>query len=159
MLNFRFADIKDAKVYYFWANDPVSRENSYNRNEIKYSDHINWFKNKLNSGLCFFYLFLNEEKIPVGQVRIEKNEDKNVKEAIISLSVDSKFRGRGFGKEMVEIATDDFLNKHKEYKVLAYVFTNNLASAKCFLNAGYVLNDEKPVHNIPSYIFFKENLS
>jgi spore coat polysaccharide biosynthesis protein SpsF len=155
MLSFRFADVNDGVLYYNWANDPTSRENSYHKNEIKYSDHMNWFTNKLNSKLCFFYLFFNDENIPAGQVRIEKNADENSKEAIISVSVDFKFRGKGFGKEMIRTATDDFLNKFIEYKVIAYVFSKNMSSYKSFINAGFNLVEEKIISGIQSYILFK----
>lgn len=157
MLTFRFADINDVMLYYNWANDSVARKNSYNKGEIKYADHVNWFTNRLNSKLCFFYLFVNGDNTPVGQVRIEKKDNKFLKEAVISISVDAHFRGKKLGEEMLKLATDAFLEQNIGYQVIAYVFSNNLASYKSFINAGYNLVGEKMVNGIASYILKKTN--
>lgn len=155
MLKFRFANIEDISLYYKWANEPVSRENSYNKGEIDFVNHVNWFTSKLNSKDCFFYLFFNEEEKPVGQVRIEKKEEL-LKQAVISLSVETNCRGKGYGSEMIKLATDDFLDKFKGFLIIACVFKSNIASYNSFIKAGYMLEYEKVINDIPSYIFLKK---
>ena len=55
MLAFEIADINNAHLIYQWANDPIARENSYNKEPIKYSDHLVWFKEKIKSVLPWFW--------------------------------------------------------------------------------------------------------
>jgi RimJ/RimL family protein N-acetyltransferase len=86
-LKFRYAVLDDSDLYYAWANDLIVRKNSFNSTEINYEHHVNWFSNKLSSKDCLFYLFLNEENTPVGQVRIDKSND----EIVIGISIDEKF--------------------------------------------------------------------
>src|SRR6185436_6613216 len=114
-LHFRFANESDVDLYFKWANDSLVRENSFNQKLISYEDHVKWFKSKLASNDCLFYLFLNEENVPVGQVRIDKND-----EIVVGITVDEKFRGKSLGVEMLKMACSDFLSKKPDSTIVAY---------------------------------------
>ncbi|MDX2171932.1 MAG: GNAT family N-acetyltransferase [Bacteroidota bacterium] len=150
-LKFRFAKSNDVDLYYKWANDLLVRHNSFNTSEIKYEQHINWFANKLNSKDCFFYLFLNEENTPVGQVRIDKSND----EIVIGISIDEKFRGNGLGFNMLNQACDDYLFKYPEAKIFAYIKEENIASINQFSKAGFIKVENLKVNECKSYKFQK----
>lgn len=132
-LHFRFANETDTDLYYKWANDPTVRKNSFNSDEINYSDHVAWFHNKLKTKDCFFYLFLNSKNEEVGQVRIDKSNN----ETIIGISIDEKFRGHGFGAEMLRQSTADYFKKSREKYIVAYIKNENTASIKQFTKAGF----------------------
>ncbi|MFI5220315.1 MAG: GNAT family N-acetyltransferase [Bacteroidia bacterium] len=132
-LHFRFANTNDVDLYYEWANDPLVRSQSYRNNEINYNDHVKWFNEKLRSDDCKFYLFVNENNIPVGQVRIDKSNEK----VIIGISIDEKFRGKSFGNKMLLMATDHYLAEHPGASIYAYIKTNNVASYHAFKKAGF----------------------
>lgn len=131
-IDFRKASIEDVGIYYHWANDDLVRKNSYEQQKISFEDHIDWFKKKLSSSDCFFYLFLTDQT-PVGQVRIENKTD----ETVIGISIDSKFRGQGLGARMLEMACKDYLTKFPQTKIFAYIKENNIPSYKIFKEAEF----------------------
>lgn len=132
-IHFRFAKESDIDLYYEWTNDQLVRSNSFNQNKVEYSNHVKWFLNKLNSPECFFYLFYNAENKPVGQVRIDKNEN----EIVIGISIDEKFRGKSLGCEMLLKSTNDYLKKHSDSTITAYIKIENKASLAIFKKAGF----------------------
>lgn len=150
-LTFRFAGLKDVDLYYNWANEPSVRENSYNQNEIKYEDHVNWFTKKLNSVNCKFYVFFDSKDEPVGQVRIEKGD-----EVVIGISVDPKHRGKNYASQMLILATNDYLNKDTSAIIYAYIKLDNKASYKSFKNAGFIDQGEVIVSGYESYKLYKK---
>lgn len=129
----RLAELSDVDLYYKWANDLLVRQNSFNSEEINYQQHVNWFTNKLNSSECYFFLFLNYQNIPVGQIRIDESNN----EKIIGISIDENFRGKGYGVEMLNMACFHYLSKFPNEEIIAYIKENNIASINQFSKAGF----------------------
>jgi RimJ/RimL family protein N-acetyltransferase len=152
MLKFRKASIEDVKLFFNWANDTLVRSNSYQKETITYKDHVKWFDNQVKNDDIFFYVFLNEFNIPIGQVRINKSGDNK---AVIGLMVGAEFRGKGFAKEMIQKASEDFLTLNHTFTILAYIFKTNKSSLKSFTNAGYELLNEEIIKKVPSFILYK----
>jgi len=150
-LKMRMATAADVDLYFNWANDKVVRENSFNSSEINYEQHVKWFTNKLSSKDCFFYLFLNEQNVPVGQVRIDKTNE----EVVIGISIDEKQRGKGFGVQMLNKATTEYLNQFPEAKIIAYVKEENIASLKLFTSANFIKIEDVKVGEYKSQKFQK----
>ncbi|MCG2616071.1 GNAT family N-acetyltransferase [Terrimonas sp. NA20] len=157
MLRFRLAELNDADLYYRWSNEKQTRQNSYNQDVIPYESHIKWFEERIRSDDAYMYLFLNEQDIAIGQVRIERSKGPDAGMAVIGLSVDSEQRGKAYSAEMLQIATADFLSKNAGYSIHAYVFVSNEASYKSFLRAGYKLIEKKLEKGILSYILEKKS--
>ncbi len=151
-IHFRFAKESDVDLYYEWTNDHLVRSNSFNQNKVEYSNHVKWFLNKLNSPECFFYLFMNAEHKAVGQVRIDKNE----KEIVIGISIDEKFRGKSLGSEMLLQSTDDYLKKHSNSTITAYIKTENKASLAIFKKAGFSHEELTTEQGNQSYKLYKK---
>ena len=147
MLKFRKALSKDCELYYEWTNDPEVRKYSYKSEDISFENHCRWFESKLKSNDTILLVFSNEEDENVGQVRIESKEN----EAIIGISIDSKFRGMGLAKEMLIESSAFYLKSYPQNKIFAFVKKDNFASYKSFLSAGYKLFEECEVETIPSY--------
>ena len=151
-IHFRFAKESDVDVYYKWTNDPLVRSNSYNQDSVEYDNHVKWFLSKLNSKACHFYLFFNEENIPVGQVRIDTNE----KETVIGVSIDEAFRGKSIGSEMLKKSTEDYLHKHPSAIIAAYIKQENTASYNIFKKAGFSNEEIVSEQGIKSYKLYKK---
>lgn len=149
MLEFRYANANDVDLFYKWVNDETARQNSYNSKPIQYTDHVNWYNKRLNSGEAHFYIFIDRGN-PVGQVRFEKGEGEF--ESIISVSVDKDHRGKGYSSKMLKVASEDFVGKHNSHTIIAYIFKTNPASYKSFLKAGYKPHEEELVKGVDSYI-------
>jgi RimJ/RimL family protein N-acetyltransferase len=132
-LHFRFASESDVDLYYRWANDEEVRKNSFNQEEVIYENHVKWFHSKLASKDCFFFLFLDKDNIPVGQVRI----DKSAEETVVGISIDKQFRGRSLGAEMLKQATNAYFKEVPSSVVIAYIKQDNLSSFSIFKKAGF----------------------
>ncbi len=144
-IEFRKPTMEDAKLYFDWANDEVVRKNSYAQETISYEDHLAWFKRKLASPDCFFYLFI-EQKQPAGQVRIEKKEN----ETVVGISIDSKYRGKGLGSVMLEAACADYFSKFPKDTIYAYIKESNLPSCAIFKTARFTNEQTVMVNGVKS---------
>jgi RimJ/RimL family protein N-acetyltransferase len=145
-LQMRMAEEKDTELYYHWTNDKLVRINSYQDKHISHAEHVKWFTKKLKSPDCFFYLF-SEKNVPCGQVRIDRSGD----EIIIGISIDEKFRGKGLGSQMLNLASSDYLDKFPDREIVAYIKEENAASLKQFTKAGFSQMEKVLVGNAKSY--------
>lgn len=150
MLTFRLATYQDVDLFFAWANDPVTRQNSYNQTAIDYNTHVNWFQKKIKSVGTVIYVFQNEKNEPVGQVRFDLNEITG--DYLISISIDAKHRGNGYASEMLNKSSEDLLSVHPRSRIIAHVFVSNEASYRSFLKANYKLMEQKEISGVNSYI-------
>lgn len=152
-LTFRKANEKDLMLYFEWTNDESVRKSSYHSESISLERHQHWFLNKIKDANCFMTIFEDHLGAPVGQVRIEKYENNN---AIIGISNDAKYRGKGYAAVMIQMASADFLVENPEALISAFIKTENKASEKAFTKAGYVLDCITEYESIPSYHYIKK---
>jgi RimJ/RimL family protein N-acetyltransferase len=152
LIGFRKANESDLILYFNWANDPLVRAQSYNSDIVSIDEHTNWFLEKLNDDSCYLYIFQNELNENIGQVRIQKTEDRN---AIIGLSIDSNFRGKGLGTQMLQLSAEEFFKSNPEAVIQAYVKFENASSKRIFEKAGYQMVEEIIYNNIKSFHFIK----
>ncbi|VXC13184.1 Protein N-acetyltransferase, RimJ/RimL family [Flavobacterium sp. 9AF] len=147
-ITFRKASEEDLILYFNWANDLAVRENSYQSELISLENHTNWFLNKIKDPNCNMYLFENHINQPIGQVRVQKQENN---EAIIGISNDNQHRGKGYATKMLTLASEKFIEENPDYHINAYIKIANKASEKSFSKAGYQLVDELDYQNYRSY--------
>ena len=153
MLTFRKAVLADVKLYFDWANDSSVRAQSYSSSAIDFENHKKWFETKLEDDSCMLLLFQNEEKSNIGQIRIQK---ENEKEALIGISIAAEHRGKGLAKEMLLLASDYFLEKNKGYLINAYIKEQNISSKQAFEKAGFEFENIINYENCNSFHFTKK---
>ncbi len=153
MLSLRKPTIEDMEIYFSWANDPVVREQSYNSSVIDLEIHKQWFESVIKNEEYFMCICQNAEGENVGQVRIQKNDNK---ESIIGISIDSNHRGKGYAKEILTLATDLFLKSNHGFLINAYIKEVNLSSKFAFENAGFYFKEMIEYENFKSYHFIKK---
>jgi RimJ/RimL family protein N-acetyltransferase len=134
MLNFREAIIDDSKQFFDWANDSAVREQSFNSSAIEWENHNDWFISKIKDTTCLMLIFQNDDYNNIGQVRIQKEDDKV---ALIGVSVSSEHRGKGYANEMLKLASDFFLKNNPEFYINAYIKNNNFSSKCAFEKAEF----------------------
>jgi UDP-2,4-diacetamido-2,4,6-trideoxy-beta-L-altropyranose hydrolase len=153
MIKLRRATRKDCRLIWQWANDPEVRAESFAPEPILYEDHVNWYETKLNDAGCCIYIAddiaENSDIEPVGQIRF----DLKAQEAVISISLDRKFRGQGRGARIIELASKTFLAASDAKKIHAYVKKDNTVSLAAFKKAGFssvksVLVDNQAAHHL-----------
>jgi len=139
-LTYRFATENDVLLFYQWFNDYEVRKNSYSGNPISLDQHSKWFKEKINDKNVFLLLFLDysNENYPVGQVRIERIGQ----EAIISISIDAEYRGKGLATDLLNDACLCYFDKYPKDKIIAYIKKDNKASIRAFCKASFDVVDE-----------------
>lgn len=152
-LTFRRPTEADLMLYFDWANDSSVRSNSYDSAPINLKQHSDWFYSKLKDKDCSFFLFENHFGFPVGQVRIQKISKVA---AVIGISNDKLFRGKGYASMMLKMATDIYLKEHPKVSISAYIKIENTASIKVFEKAGYLLKEVLEYNSFPSFHYIKK---
>jgi RimJ/RimL family protein N-acetyltransferase len=122
----------DAKLLWEWANDPAVRAQSFNKEPIPWEAHVTWLEKRLSSPDTLHLLMLDEE-IPVGQIRY----DREGAAAKISFTVDSRFRGRGFGLRLVSETIELARSRLGVGEIVAEVFASNTPSLRVFRRLGF----------------------
>jgi len=145
MASLRSANSNDAQLLYYWVNDISVRANSINQEEIIWENHLKWFDSKLKSPETKIFI-LEVENFLLGQIRIDLIDDC----WHIDYSIDSRFRGKGLGKEIVKL----LIQKFNTYKFMATVRKENFASIGVFNKLGFV---SLSIENPHFYYFTYEN--
>lgn len=144
---------QDVLLFFNWANDEEVRSQSFSSQKINYEDHAKWFSARLEDECCLLLIFQKEERIDIGQIRIEK---VNAGESIIGISISSEFRGFGYATEMLKQASELFLKKNPAFKINAYIKKSNLPSKYAFENAGFEFMEMLNYENFESFHYVKK---
>jgi len=133
-----------------WSNDSLVRQQSFNPNRISLEEHKNWFFNKLKD-TKYLILIAEINNEAFGVVRFEINNE----DAIIGISIDKNYRGKGLAGKLLKQASNYFINVYHK-PVLAYIKKENILSIKSFKKAGYKFYKEETVNGFESYVFSYE---
>ena len=141
----RDASICDAKLFFDWANDPLVRKNAFNSELIVWEKHLNWFMDKLESTCTQLYILTDSCNSSIGQIRIDLID--GIWE--IDYSIDPQYRGRGYGKKIIEL----LLHKISSNSILKGIVKNtNIASLKVFKDLGF----ESKIDPIQDITYFQK---
>lgn len=143
-IKFRSVIPSDCDLLFRWANDPITRQNSFNTGEIDYESHVSWFHKNLSKN---WFIFYNSENLPIGIVRLDYKND----EWIIGITVDPDQRGKGYASQMIKLAADKFIESNTNAKIIAYIKEENVASKKAFSNAGFIYESMVNINNHQSF--------
>lgn len=139
-LRLRRVEEKDCRQLWEWANDPEVRPMSFATELISWQRHLEWFNSKLHDPNAALYLAVDSADIPAGQVRFQIDNTT----ATVSISLAPPFRGKGYGRVILAMATEDLFRTTAVIEIHAYVKPNNVASLRLFKRAGYARErDEK----------------
>ena len=123
----------DCRLLWEWANDSEVRLFSFSSESIPWEQHFRWFQLKLNDANCIFYIAVESNTIPIGQVRY----DINGNEAVISVSIDRNFRSKGHGSLTIRLASQKLFGVADVEMIHAYVKPGNRAAMRAFVRAGF----------------------
>ena len=157
MLKLRQVSEKDCRLIWTWANDPEVRAVSFSSEAIPYEHHVTWFESKLNDPSCYFYIAEDRNHEPVGQVRYEREGT----EAEISISLDRKFRGKGYGSSLIRLASQELFEVSDVEVIHAYIKEGNEAAIGAFKKAGFnsIGITRKNEHQAHHLVLGKEELT
>lgn len=128
----------DMKLLFDWRNNELVRKNSFCMDPVEWNEHVKWFNTTLvKSSVLFFILICKEQE--VGQIRIDLELDNT---AIINYSIAEKYRGLGYGKQILHLAETELYERFKNrYMLKALVKENNISSQVAFERLGYILQN------------------
>ncbi|RYF71573.1 MAG: GNAT family N-acetyltransferase [Cytophagaceae bacterium] len=143
----RVATAADTRLYFAWANDPITRQQSFNSAPISWEAHEAWFTRKINDPDALLLVFETNENVPIGQIRFERFDDELTATIVvlwpevISLSMDAQFRGKGIASVLIEEACDTLRKNRGPVPIIAYIKLDNAASVRAFERVGFVRQD------------------
>lgn len=129
----REARSSDIDLIFEWANDPEVRKQSFHSEFIAYSTHTAWFSSALQSEDMRIYIMVSEG-MPVGQVRLNLKADGT---AEIGYLIAPAYRGKGFGKRIIELVEQQARHITGIRQMVAWVKASNVPSCKVFEKCGY----------------------
>ena len=134
-INLRVVKKEDVDILFDWANDPVTRKNSFSEEPINYQTHVKWFNSCMENPYCIQFLLEIDDKV-VGQARLNIN---NNDEALISYSIAPNYRCRGYAKILLyEVTKWCKVNMPSIKSIIADVKPDNLASQEVLLSNNYI---------------------
>jgi spore coat polysaccharide biosynthesis protein SpsF len=129
-IKIRKASIKDAIFFYELRNEKSARKNFFYKKNIKYNDHLKWYKKKLKKKNAIFLIALNNKSEKIGTVRYEAE----IIFTNISINISKKFRNLGYGAKIIK-KSEKFLKQ--KLIIISRVKKNNKASIKIFKKNNY----------------------
>ena len=127
----------DMGLYFWWVNDPDVRRSSLQTGLISFEKHCRWFQARLSSDNALMYVLVDSDDLPVGQIRFERSESER-NQALVSFSLDRLARGHGIAGCLLSLGLDAMRHQWgQKMCVVAEVKTENLASVRVFLRAGF----------------------
>ncbi len=134
-LTVRKATLDDSTDIFDWRNDPVSVKFSPT-GLVKLEDHLKWYPRKLTDNNCLMLIITNEKKEKIGMARFDRENEK----AVVSININPKFRGRGYGYLGLTAAISECFGHYLVEKIEAKVDTDNEISKKLFQKSGFVIS-------------------
>lgn len=131
----RRASMADAELLFEWKNDKTTIENSITKRGVTMDEHLQWLQGVINNPNHQLFI-LDVDGISVGQLRLDLEVIADVVTAEISYGLGAEYRGKGFGKVLLEQA-DTLATIFKFDELTAEVLSHNVASRKLFQSLGY----------------------
>ena len=129
----RKATNEDIDTLYEWVNDPAVRQSAFNTQKIQYEEHVNWFNQMIQDPNKIQYIMMRD-KTPIGQIRLTIEGEC----VDIDYSISKKYRGVGYGREIVRLAMDQVrLECPNVKKMIGRVKPTNDTSRRCFIRNGF----------------------
>lgn len=141
---------EDKHLLWEWANAPEVRAVSFSTEVISWEQHVQWFASKQKDPNCVFYLALNELDMPIGQARF----DIDGTAATVSISLNSKYRGQGYGSQLITLASQKIYQRWPIQLIYAYIKEGNHVSARAFRKSKFLEDKVVSVHGQPAKCFF-----
>jgi UDP-2,4-diacetamido-2,4,6-trideoxy-beta-L-altropyranose hydrolase len=132
---FRRATQNDCKLLWKWANDPVTRDNSFSPAKISWDEHRDWLDERLASDRTIIFI-AEESQIPVAVLRVE---EKSPGVGEISVTVSPEARGFGLAPHLIRKCGKEAAEELNFTEIHALIKSKNAASRRAFETAGYSL--------------------
>lgn len=141
LISIRLAKEDDVFITYEWANDTMTRKNSFHSEAISLEDHKNWWKEKMVKKMNYFIGEYQNQ--PAALIRFDEEDDNFV----IGITVAPAFRGRHLAFQFINESCKKMSQQFKK-SIFAYIKKENIASLKSFERADFRLIDEEEINQV-----------
>lgn len=142
-LYLRPARESDKDILFKWANDPLTRENSFNSTPIEYSNHCAWFERMMHNDSVLMYVLVLNGGL-AGNVRLNIEEEN----AEIGYSIAPTHRGKGLANKIIDLITKETIANPLINKLIAQVKESSIPSRLIFEKDGFVIDEEMTKTNL-----------
>jgi RimJ/RimL family protein N-acetyltransferase len=142
----RPATAADCRRWWEWRNEPEVRRVSFHGGEIPFEAHCGWFRLALDDARRRLLIVENAEHDAVGFVRLDFAANK----AEISLGLDSRRRGQGYGEAAIRRAAALAFDTRGVESVEALAKQDNVASRRVFEHADFRVVEQTVVNGQPA---------
>ena len=142
MTDLIFRNIKqsDREDLLAWRNDKTVREMSFNKAPVSIEEHNAWFDKAIIDPNKIFYIGEIRPHQKIGVARFDRIKNNSYE---INVNLALQCRGQGLGKLLISEGCSRLMNEKGASEIIAQVKTENTASIKAFINAGFVKTEEK----------------
>jgi UDP-2,4-diacetamido-2,4,6-trideoxy-beta-L-altropyranose hydrolase len=145
---------EDVDLLWKWANDPDARQSAFQTKSITWKEHRQWFARKRRDPQCYQFIALNDQGVPIGQLRFDISDD----EAEVDVSVDKNERRRGYGSLLISLGIKELIQMVQVQIIHAYIKTENHASIKSFQKANFTNQGLEVVRGISAvHLLWRRN--
>ena len=148
-LALRYVREEDCRLIWEWANEPLTRAQSFSPEPISWDEHRAWFDSIRNDPSSRLYVALDTNGEPVGQIRFRIEGE----EAVISISLAPEHRGHGYGAGVISLGSQELWKTKTIRLIHAYIKPENIASIRAFIKAGFVESGTTKIKNSPALRF------
>jgi RimJ/RimL family protein N-acetyltransferase len=150
-LRLRTATQEDDRFLYELANDLQVRAASFSSEPIPWDDHERWLRHKLADPNAAIFIAEEVGSTRAGAVRFDVADGT----AVISVALTGAFRGRGHSRSLIDFAVRRILARPDVSAIRAFVKSQNQASARAFLSAGFTEDVEAGGRAARSFTLFR----
>ncbi|BAW97776.1 surface polysaccharide biosynthesis protein, transferase (plasmid) [[Synechococcus] sp. NIES-970] len=144
----------DCEMLWHWVNQPEVRASAFCSEPIPWEEHQIWFRKKMADPSCYIFIALNEDKIPIGQIRFDPIDQENLQ---IDISIEDLYRGSGYGTLLILLGVKKILNIDSSKIINAFIRPENKTSIKVFKKADFQYLQSKIVNGIKTEHYQKQN--
>jgi len=133
----RAASLEDADFLLEIRNDPEIIALGSSKRAVDPQEHRTWLTNVLKSDSHLVFVVESpDQSESIGYARLDRD---GADMAVITTALIKFWRGRSIGSKVIRMVSEIGFHKWKRLRfIIANVRTENLASARAFMNAGFV---------------------
>ena len=143
--------IEDTADIIRWRNSDAVRPYFIYQKPFTREGHLNWLKTMIDSGKGYqFMVCRKEDDQPIGSTYLRDYDPISRKAEYGVFLGEEEERGKGIGKEILELTLQFAFKELHLHKVFARAFSDNMPSIQSFLRCGFekeaLLKDEEYIN-------------
>ena len=137
----------DSEDIWYWRNDAITRNMSFQTKEISKDENLDWFTSSLASKDRLLLIGFDEFS-KIGICRFDLSTSSKIAE--VSINLNPANRGKGLSKELLTLSIKFFLSKH-DNPIIARIKKQNIPSIRLFESCNFILSSQNKTDLLYDY--------